>query len=57
MTSSRLSLLMSGPGVLQGYPRILVSRQVIRLSLLLGNTVGMRGRVVQSGSCYNEWTC
>jgi hypothetical protein len=30
---------------------MLVSRQVIRFSLLLGDTVGVRGAVVQFGGC------
>jgi hypothetical protein len=45
----RLSMPMSCLGVLQGSPRMLVACQVILLFLLLGNTVGMRGRVVQFG--------
>jgi hypothetical protein len=43
---SRLSLLMSVLGVLEGLPRMLVSRQVLLLSVLLGGAVGMRGHVV-----------
>ena len=44
---SRLSLLMSFLGVLEGLPCMLLSSQVILFSLLLGsNTMGMRGNVV-----------
>jgi hypothetical protein len=43
---SRLSMMMSVLGVLQGLAGVLVSRQVILFSLLLGNTMGMRGGVV-----------
>jgi hypothetical protein len=38
---TRLSMLMSVLGVLKVLPGILVSRQVILFSLLLGNTMGM----------------
>ena len=43
---SRLSMLVSRSGVLQGLPGRLVSRQVLRVSLLLGNAMGMRGDIV-----------
>ncbi len=46
----RLSILMSVLGVFQGLPRMLVSGQVIRLPVLLGNTMGMRGTVSEFGS-------
>ena len=39
-------MLMRVWGVLQCLPRVLVSRQIILLSLLLASTVGMRGAVV-----------
>ena len=42
----RLSLLMSFLGVLEGLPRMLLSRQVILFSVLLSNTMGMRGLVM-----------
>jgi len=43
---SPLSMRMSVLGVLEGLTGMLVPRQVILLSLLLGNTMGMRGTVV-----------
>jgi hypothetical protein len=43
---SRLAVLMSFVGMLEGLPRMLVPSQVILLSLLLGHTVGVRGAVV-----------
>ena len=46
---SRLSLLLSVPGVLEGLPRLLGSGQVILLSVLLGDAMGMLGDVVQLG--------
>ena len=46
---SRLSMLMSVLGVLQGLPGMLVSREVILLSVLLGDTMGVRGGIVQFG--------
>jgi hypothetical protein len=39
-------MLVSLLGVLEGSPGMLRSRQVIRLPLLLGNTMGMRGSLV-----------
>jgi len=45
----RQRMPMSVFGVLQGLPGILVSRQVILFSLLLADTMGMRGAVVQFG--------
>ena len=47
---SLLSMPMSFLGVLKRLPRVLVSRQVILLSVLLGNTMSMRGEVMQFGS-------
>ena len=48
---SRLSMLMSLGGMLEGLPRMLVSRQVIRFPLLLPGPMSMRRTVVQlSGS-------
>ena len=44
--SSRLSMLMSFRGVLLSLPRMFVSSQVILLSLLLGDTMGVRRVVV-----------
>jgi hypothetical protein len=46
---SRLSMLRSVLGVLEGLPGMLLSSQVILLSLLLANTVDMGGFVVQFG--------
>lgn len=43
---SRLSMLMSILRVLQGLPRMFVSRQVILLFLLLGDTMSVRRVVV-----------
>jgi hypothetical protein len=43
---SRLSMLMSLFGMLQGLPRMLVSRQVLLLAVLLGGAMGMRGDIV-----------
>jgi hypothetical protein len=40
------SVLMCVLGVLQGLPGMLVPGQVILFSLLLGNTMGMRGLIV-----------
>jgi len=42
----RLSMLTRFGGVLQSLPRMLVSGQVILLSLPLGNTMGVRRAVV-----------
>jgi hypothetical protein len=42
----RLSILMSFFGVLEGLPGMLLPRQVILFSVLLSDTVGMRGLVV-----------
>jgi hypothetical protein len=44
---SRLSRLMAIWGMLEGLPRMLVSRDVILVSLLLADTMGMRGAVLQ----------
>jgi hypothetical protein len=44
--NSRLSILVSLSGVLQGLPGRLVSRQMLRASLLLGNAMGMRGDIM-----------
>src|ERR1035438_5110307 len=46
---NRLSMLMSLLGVLQRLPRVLLPSQVILLSVLLSNTMHMRGLVVQLG--------
>ena len=43
---SLLSMLMRVLGVFEGLARMLMRRQVILLSLLLGNTMGMRRNVV-----------
>jgi hypothetical protein len=43
---SCLSMLMSFMGMFEGLPRMLGSSQVLLFSLLLGNTMGMRGGVV-----------
>ena len=43
---SRLSLLMGFLRVWEGLPRLFGPRQVVLFSVLLGNTVGMRGDVV-----------
>lgn len=43
---SCLSLPMSFFGMLQGLPRMFLSRQVILFSVLLTHTVGVRGLVV-----------
>jgi len=40
-------MLIIAWGVLEGLPRVLLARQVILLSLLLGSTMGMRGAVLQ----------
>jgi hypothetical protein len=40
------SLLMSLRGVREFLPRMLVSRQVLLLSMLLANTMGMCGGIV-----------
>ena len=45
-TGSRLSMLMSFLGMLEGLPRMLGSGQVILFALLLGYTMGMRCAVV-----------
>jgi len=45
----RLSVLMSVPRVLERLPGVLVSGQMILLSMLLRHTMGMRGAVVQLG--------
>jgi hypothetical protein len=42
----RLRLLVSPLRVLQGLPGMLLSAQVILLSILLGNSMRMRGLVV-----------
>jgi hypothetical protein len=39
-------MLMVAWGMLQGLPRMLVPGHVILVSLLLGDTMGMRGAVV-----------
>jgi hypothetical protein len=44
---SRLSIPMGVFGVLEGLPRMLVSRQVLLLSVLLGRAMGMSGEIVQ----------
>jgi hypothetical protein len=44
---SRLSMLIGLLGVLQGLPRKLVWRQVILVTVLFGNAMGVRGAVVQ----------
>src|ERR1019366_7141824 len=44
-----LSMLMSLLGVLQRLPRVLLPRQVILLIVLFGNTMHVRGLVVQFG--------
>lgn len=46
----RLSPLRRVRGILQGLPRMFVSRQVILFSVLFGNTMCVRGAVVQLGS-------
>ncbi len=43
---SCLSMPMGVVRQLQGLPRVLLSRQVILLSLLFGNTMSVRGDVV-----------
>ena len=43
---NRVSMLMRVWGVLQGLPRMFVSSQVILLSLLVGDTMGVRCAVV-----------
>ena len=43
---SRQTMLMSVLGVLEGLSRMLVSGQMFRLALLLGNAMGMRRAVV-----------
>jgi hypothetical protein len=43
---SRLSVPMSVFGVFEGLPRMLVSRQVLLLSVLLGGAMGMRRDIV-----------
>ena len=47
--SSRLRMLMSVVRVLQSLPGVLVPAQVILLSMLLGDPMGMRRGVVQFG--------
>ena len=42
----RLSMLMSFLGVLESLPGVFLSRQVILLPVLLGNTMRMGGLVV-----------
>jgi len=42
-------MLMRVWGVLQGLPRMFVSSQVILLSLLVGDTMGVRCAIVQIG--------
>ena len=44
---SRVSMLMSALRVLERLPLMLLARQVILLSLLLGSTMGMRGAILQ----------
>ena len=46
---SRLRVLMSLCRVLEGLPCMLVSRQVILFSVLLGGAMGMRSQIVQFG--------
>ena len=46
---SRLRVLMSLCRVLEGLPCMLVPRQVILFSVLLGDTMGMCGEIVQFG--------
>lgn len=46
-SGSRLNVLMSGQGVLPGLPGMLLSREVILLPVLFGDTMGVRGRIVQ----------
>src|ERR1035438_9393872 len=46
---NRLSMLMGHLGVLQRLPRVLLPRQVILLIVLFGNTMHVRGLVVQFG--------
>ena len=48
-SGSRLSMLMGVMRVLQGLPGMLVSREVILLPVLLGDTMGVRGGIVQFG--------
>jgi len=45
-TRSRLRMPMSLPRVFQGEPRMLVSAQVIALSVLLGDPMRVRGNLV-----------
>lgn len=45
----RMSTLVSVVGVLQGLPGMLMSRQVILLTVLLGYPMGVRGAIVQFG--------
>jgi hypothetical protein len=42
-----LGVTISAPGVLQSLPRMFVSGQMILISVLLGDTMGMRRAVVQ----------
>jgi hypothetical protein len=48
----RLTIRMSVMGLLQGLAGLLVPRQVILLSLLLGDTMGVRGAVMQFGRAW-----
>jgi hypothetical protein len=44
-----MRVLMGKLGMFQSLPGMLVPRQVILLSMLLGSPVGMRGAIVQLG--------
>lgn len=46
MSDRSLSMLMGFLGMLEGLPRMLGSGQVLLFSLLLGDTMGMRGTIV-----------
>ena len=48
-SGSRLRMPMRVQGVLQRLPGLLVSREVILLPILLGDTMGVRGGIVQFG--------
>jgi hypothetical protein len=46
MSNGALGMPMSFLGMFQGFPGIFMRRQMILFSLLLGNTMGVRGEVV-----------
>ncbi len=47
---SPLSMLMNSVGMLQALTRMFVTSQVVLLSVLLGDTMGVFGKVVQFGA-------